>query len=199
MKARQKTASAVRVAAGRWKGRRLEVPAGARSTSGRAREALFNILQETIRGASVLDLYAGSGAVGLEAVSRGAARAVLVERDARALARNVEVLGPREGEVRVLRTDVEEAIDALTRRGERFDIIFSDPPYAAPFETGLVARIAALTAPGGLFILQRDAPPEFVQEPEGLMLVRRRQYGRNVFYFFAPAVTYREVPRSEGL
>ena len=190
--------SVVRITAGRWKGRRLEVPVGARPTSGRARQAFFNILQETIHGASVLDLYAGSGAVGLEAVSRGAARVVLVERNARALERNVERLRPREGEVRVLRTDVEKAIDTLTRRGDRFDIVFSDPPYEVPLETGLVPSIVALTAPGGLLVLQRDAPGESVQEPEGLTLIRRRHYGRNVFYFFAAAATYWEVLRPEG-
>ena len=75
----------VRIIAGRWKGRRLAVPDGARPTSDRAREALFSILQKRIPGAKVLDLYSGSGAVGLEAVSRGAARALLVEKSASVL------------------------------------------------------------------------------------------------------------------
>ncbi|HEX7251797.1 MAG TPA: RsmD family RNA methyltransferase, partial [Thermoanaerobaculia bacterium] len=78
----------VRIFAGRWKGRMLEVPSDARPTSGRAREALFSIVRESLRGARVLDLYAGSGAVGLEALSRGARRAVLVEQKPGALDRN---------------------------------------------------------------------------------------------------------------
>ncbi len=193
MNGRERGGSAVRITAGRWKGRRLEVPAGARPTSGRAREALFSILQETIGGARVLDLYAGSGAVGLEAVSRGAARAVLVERDASALIHNVERLVPEGREVRVLQIDVPEAIEELTRSGERFDIVFSDPPYDAPLETVLVPSIVEITTAGGLFVFQRDAPGETIREPDGLTLVRRREYGRNVFYFFAATATSLEV------
>src|SRR5450631_4455941 len=78
----------VRISAGRWKGRRLEVPEASRPTSARARESLFDILGGRVAGARVLDLYAGSGAVGIEAVSRGALRATLVERDAAVLRRN---------------------------------------------------------------------------------------------------------------
>src|ERR1700675_2093796 len=91
--------------AGIWKRRHLEVPEGSRPTSGRAREALFSIVQKRIPGARVLDLYAGSGAVGIEAVSRGAARAVLVERDARVLRKNLAKLPPADGEISVLEAD----------------------------------------------------------------------------------------------
>ncbi len=173
----------VRVLAGRWKGRRLDAPASARPTSGRARQALFNILAERVRGARVLDLYAGSGAVGIEAVSRGAASAVLVERDTAPLLRAVARLGPPSGELVVEPGPVSRAIDGFVRRGERFDIVFADPPYgAAPASDGL-DRAGEILAPAGVFILQQDAGTSDRRLP-GLAPAGRREYGRNVFLFF---------------
>jgi len=175
----------VRIGAGEWKGRALEVPGKARPTSGRAREALFSILHDSVAGASVLDIYAGSGAVGLEAVSRGAARAVLVEEDAAALLRNAAMLDPDGTRLRVLRGDSLRGLDALDREGERFDFIFADPPYATDLPEGLLAGASALLTPGGLVVLQRDNPSATPAEPPGVTLVERRHYGRNVLYFFS--------------
>ena len=175
----------VRIGAGQWKGRRLDVPAQARPTSGRAREALFSILQESLAGAVVLDLYAGSGAVGLEAVSRGAARAVLVEENAGELLRNVSKLDPEGSRVRILRGDAHRALLGLGELGERFDFIFADPPYAEDLPEGLLVGASALLRPGGLVVLQRDSPSATPAEPPGVSLVERRHYGRNVFYFFS--------------
>lgn len=177
----------VRILAGRFKGRLLETPAGARPTSGRAREALFSILHDSIQGAAVLDLYAGSGAVGLEAVSRGAVRAVLAERDAGALQRNAEKLDPEGACTRILRGDAERALAVLSGAGERFDFVFADPPYAEPLPLGLLAAAASLLSPGGLCVLQRDGTSETPPEPAGVALVERRRYGRNVFFFYARA------------
>ena len=173
--------STVRILAGRWKGRRLEVPAGARPTSSRAREALFDILQKRISKARWLDLYAGSGAVGLEAVSRGAKGAVLVERDIGALERNVVRLESPSGEIRILRADARASVASLAKEGVLFDIVFADPPYGEPadFSSGVPAVLAA----SGLFVLQRDSAAS-PGEPRGLRLLRREGYGRNVFDFF---------------
>lgn len=173
---------AVRIGAGRWKGRRLEVPPGARPTSGKAREALFDILQKRLHGARVLELYAGSGAVGLEAVSRGAARAVLVERSTGALERNLGRLAPERGCVELLRQEASAAIADLERRGERFDIVFADPPYASGPARDVPPGVARLLAQGGTFVLQGDVG----REPSlaGLRLTDRRAYGRNVLRFF---------------
>ena len=173
---------AVRVLAGRWKGRRLEAGAGARPTSSRARAALFDILGERVIGARVLDLYAGTGAVGIEAVSRGAKAAVLVETDAAPLRRAVARLGGAE-EIEVLAATAGEALAALARRGARFDLVFADPPYALMPGAAELASGAGLLAPGGLLVLQRDARGG---EPslEGLERLDRRAYGRNVFLFF---------------
>jgi 16S rRNA (guanine966-N2)-methyltransferase len=174
--------SSVRVLSGRWKGRRLDVPAGARPTSGRAREALFDILQEAIPGSRVLDLYAGSGAVGIEALSRGAARAVFVEEDAGEIGANLARLPAADGLAVVIEGDAVAAAASLARRGERFDLVFADPPYALG-ATALSRSVVALLAPGGTLVVQTDSgdPPP---APPGVAAGQRRAYGRNVFWFF---------------
>jgi 16S rRNA (guanine966-N2)-methyltransferase len=133
----------VRIVAGEFRGRRLLAPRGVRTrpTADRVREALFSMLGD-VSGARVLDLYAGSGALGIEALSRGAGSAVFVERDPRAVAaieRNLESLGL---EQEVLRQD---AVRFLARAEGTFDLVFCDPPYdsasrlAAPLAQGLPA------------------------------------------------------------
>jgi 16S rRNA (guanine966-N2)-methyltransferase len=136
----------VRIVAGEYKGRRLRMPRGAptRPTADRVREALFSMLGD-VTGARVLDLYAGSGALGIEALSRGAASAVFVERDARAAAAiqaNLDTVG---AEAEVSRQDVL----AFVRRDRRsYDLVFCDPPYdsgpriAAPLAEGLPALLS---------------------------------------------------------
>lgn len=174
--------SSVRILAGRWKGRRLDVPAGARPTSGRAREALFDILQEAIPGSRVLDLFAGSGAVGIEALSRGAQKAVFVEEDATELAGNLARLPAADGEAVVVEGDAVAAAVSLARRGERFDVVFADPPYALG-TTALSRSVVALLARGGTLVVQTDAGDP-APEPPGALPGERRAYGRNVFWFF---------------
>ena len=141
-----------RIIAGEARGRRLVVPAGngTRPTADRAREGLFSSLLSLtdLEGARVLDLYAGSGALGLEALSRGAASATFVESDARAAAtirRNAERLGAT-AQIRVL------GGSALSLpRSDPFDLVFADPPYASGSGTDAVAAIAKAEwlAPGG--------------------------------------------------
>ena len=128
----------MRVVAGEFRGRRLAAPRGARTrpTADRVREALFSILGE-VSGARVLDLYAGSGALGIEALSRGAESAVFVERDPRAVAaieRNLESLGLRQT---VLKQD---AVRFMARGEGTFDLVFCDPPYDS------ASRLAGLLA-----------------------------------------------------
>src|SRR5438132_1215848 len=124
----------MRIVAGSARGRPLKGPKSAeviRPTADRVRETLFNVLGQWLEGQSVLDLYAGTGALALEALSRGAAKAVLVDRDreAQALIRaNAESLG-FEGRVELLAMPVERAFAALA--GRRFELVFADPPYAA--------------------------------------------------------------------
>lgn len=183
MSRRRPAPSLVRILAGAWKGRRLDVPEGARPTSSRARAALFDLLgPDRIAGSRFLDLFAGTGAVGLEAVSRGAAATVLVEADARALAKTLERLGEPAERVRLAAGPAASALAALERSGERFDVIFADPPYARGAE-GEVPRAAALLAPGGVLVVQSDAKSA-PSTPPGLKALRPRAYGRNVFHFF---------------
>ncbi len=173
----------IRIAAGRWKGRGLEVPEAARPTSGRARESLFDLLGARVEGARFLDLHSGSGAVGIEAVSRGSTRAVLAERESTVLARNVARLGSPP-ELSVLACEAGEAVERLSAAGERFDVIFSDPPYGE--RTAPPPGIERLVAAGGLVVLQRDADAPSPEVP-GLVHFRERAYGRNVFDFYTPA------------
>lgn len=123
-----------RILGGRGRGRRLAAPAGeaTRPTGARVRQTLFDVLAPRLAGCRFLDLCAGSGAVGLEALSRGAERVVLVERARPALAairRNLEALGAGAARVEVRPRDARAALAALAAAGEVFDVAFLDPPY----------------------------------------------------------------------
>lgn len=125
-----KSAAQVRIVGGRWRGRRIGFPerADLRPTPDRVRETLFNWLQPSISGAHCLDLFAGSGALGFEALSRGAARAVLVESDtaaAQALSATIAQLAATAAEL--VRMD---ALAFLSRPADAFDVVFLDPPFA---------------------------------------------------------------------
>lgn len=173
-----------RILGGRWKGRLLRVSEGARPTSSRAREALFDILQDAIRGGRFLDLFAGSGAMGLEALSRGASSATFVESDSRALERNLATLGAGPEEFEVFHEDARAAVSGLARRGESFDLVFADPPYS--LAAALSKRIEVLLAPAGKLVVQTDLDASAPELP-GLSLRERRAYGRNVFWLFGRA------------
>jgi len=180
----------MRIIAGAYKGRRLATPRGAttRPTADQVRIALLDTLMPWLAGARVLDLFAGAGGVGLEALSRGAAHATLVERDARAvgaLRANVATLGV-ETAARVVRDDVARALSALARAGERFDVVFLDPPY----DTDDVAT--TLTALGRADVLADDpvvvaqhltkrAPPAAA---DALAAFRTRRFGETTLTFF---------------
>jgi 16S rRNA (guanine966-N2)-methyltransferase len=131
----------VRIVGGEWRGRRIAVPAraGVRPTPDRVRETLFNWLGQRLDGAACLDLFAGSGALGFEAASRGAARVVMVEADrgvAAALGRSREQLAAAAVEI-----VAGDALEFLARGGERFDVVFLDPPFR---QNALPALLAAL-------------------------------------------------------
>jgi 16S rRNA (guanine966-N2)-methyltransferase len=166
-----------RIVAGTARGRRLAVPAGlaTRPTSEKVRAAVFNVLGQFFEGGAVLDLYAGSGALALEAVSRGCARAVCVESDrgaVAALTQNVAGLGWAD-RVEVVAGRVEEVCRRLP--GE-FALAFVDPPYAlGPAEA--LTLVGPLLAPGGRCVAEHDEarPPPDAIGP--LALVDRRRYG----------------------
>lgn len=167
----------MRVIAGRSKGRRLTAPPGdsTRPMQDRVKEALFSSLGSVVVAAEVLDLYAGTGSMGLEALSRGARRAVFVERDRTAvtyLRKNCEAVGLG-GEV------VPVAVARfLAQRSDLFDLVFVDPPYAdsdAEVSSVMVA-VADRLQPGGLVVLHRKVGSA-LPETESLVLVDERRYG----------------------
>jgi 16S rRNA (guanine966-N2)-methyltransferase len=163
----------MRVVAGELRGRRLEAPKGVdvRPTADRVREAVFSILAE-IDGARVLDLYCGTGALAIEAISRGAASAMLVDTDPSTARRNVDALGVAD-RCTIVRAD---ALRHLRRERGRFDLVFCDPPYrlADRLEPQLTRLIPDRLAQGGRVIVESDArrPLEL-----GLPLRVERRYG----------------------
>jgi 16S rRNA (guanine966-N2)-methyltransferase len=176
-----------RIVGGSHGGRRLKVPAGGgtRPTSDRAREGLFSSLQSLtdLEGARVLDLYAGSGALGLEAVSRGAAAATLVERDPKALAAlraNVADLG-------VTATVIDNDVTAYLRGApEPADVVLLDPPYEVDVDPVLELLVPWL-APGAVVVVERATRGAAPAVPHGLEAVRDRRYGEaTLWYFRAP-------------
>jgi 16S rRNA (guanine966-N2)-methyltransferase len=165
----------VRVVAGAFKGRRLEAPRGQRTrpTADRVREALFSMLGD-LAGARVLDLYAGSGALGIEALSRGAGSTLFVDRDPRAVAvikRNLEAVGV-DAEIR--RQDAARFLAAAS--GGPFDLVFVDPPYDSPGRLGdsLSVRLPPLLSEDARIVTEshKRTPLEL-----DLPLVRERTYG----------------------
>jgi len=178
----------VRIVAGSLKGRQLELPKGsqARPTSDRAREAIFNILMPRIHGARVLDMFAGSGALGVEAISRGAESCVFVELDranAKALRQSLERFGVS-SQGQVMGGDFRQIAPQLIREGKKFDLIFLDPPYAAGLYEDAFAFSRQLLNPDGMVISEHERGWE-IPEPEGLVLTDRRQYGKNTMSFYA--------------
>ena len=168
----------MRIIAGRAKGRRLRTRRGAdtRPMMDRVREALFSSLGGAVEGAAVLDLYAGSGSLGLEALSRGAASATFVERDPAAVAvlrSNVAAVGLG-GEV------VESAVEEyLSRPGPEVDLAFVDPPYrlALPSVEHVLGLLAGRLAGGAVVVLHRRAGSGEVAPPPRLAVTGRRRYG----------------------
>ncbi len=170
----------MRVISGRLGGRRLQAPRGraTRPTSDRVREALFSMLGD-VEGADVLDLFAGTGALGIEALSRGAGRAVFVESDGgalRALTANLEALGINSTQAEVRRRDALGALRSAREHEETYDLVFIDPPYRQAHEWGpeLSAILPSLLRPAARVVVESDrrAPLELRAEVE-----RERRYG----------------------
>jgi len=179
----------IRIVAGRLRGRRLSVPSDPklRPTSDKVREALFNILGQDLTGFDVLDLYAGSGALGFEALSRGARRVVFVEanpKTAGALRRSAEELS-LEHEAWVIVGRVENVLDRA-RLGGPYHVIFADPPYDATAEAGLVDGVDSgrLLGMHGTLVVERESRNPVDLGRSGLKLARTAVYGRTALDFF---------------
>ncbi len=177
----------MRVAAGEAKGKRLRVPRGvrARPTLDRVREAVFNALGGRVVDADVLDLFAGVGTLGIEALSRGARRAVFVERDPRTasgLRANLQAAGLAD-RAEVWREDALRALRRLAQRGDRFHLVFVDPPYRSGWleKTLRVLATSPVLRPEGVVVAE-GAKGESV-EVEGLEVTWHRAYGGTAVAF----------------
>lgn len=181
----------MRVIAGVCKGRRLAPVKGlsTRPTSDKVREAVFDIMQGRFPCRKALDLFAGTGAMGIEALSRGASGAVFVDSDGASVAvirRNLDACGLAERAL-VLKRDVKSALRLLASKGESFDLIFIDPPYASSLAVDALREIDAsgLISPGGIVVVEcskRNPAPPF--EMEHIELVDERSYGDTLVRFY---------------
>jgi 16S rRNA (guanine(966)-N(2))-methyltransferase RsmD len=191
--------SELRLSGGRYRGRRLRVPHGVRPTEGRVREALFSIWQAELPGSRFLDLFAGSGAVGLEALGRGAAAVVLVEGDPRverAAGDNVGGLAAAR-EVRSYRIRLPAGLAVLREREARFDLVFADPPYGFGKLAALVEGAAGVLAEGGSLCLEHSTRDELPEPPPALLLEGTRCYGESCLTFYRPRAGEGPAPADE--
>lgn len=173
-----------RIVGGVLGGRRLAVARGTRPSSALLRGALASIWSDRLAGARVLDLYAGSGAVALELLSRGAAAVTLVESSRAAgvaLAAN-SALAPA-GSVRLLSLPAERAVRRLVADGERFDLLFVDPPYELELDPDLLAALGELAVPGAALAIERRSGSA-APAPPGWRSSGGRRYGEAQLHLF---------------
>ncbi len=186
----------MRVIGGELRGRRLSAPSGTavRPTSDRVREAIFDILfsQGGVVGAQVVDLFAGSGALGIEALSRGAASATFVERDPAALAAiraNLASVGladaERDGDATVVRADAESWVATTA---SRYDLALVDPPYRFEGWEALVSRL-----PADLAVLESGAE---ITAPDGWVIIKSKRYGGTIVTVARPELVTETHPET---
>lgn len=172
----------MRIVAGTFRGRTIDGPKweGLRPTSDSLRETLFNVLGPTVAGLRVLDGFAGTGAVGIEAVSRGAAHVTFIERDPRAIKLielNITRLGAKTA-CAIVRGDF------MTPGAGRFDLVFLDPPYELPALDDAIRRAAALTVPGGRVVVEHSKQREVAAAVPGLAKYRTLTAGDSALSFY---------------
>ena len=182
----------MRIISGTWRGRKLVTPRShtLRPTSDRVKESLFNILRGGMEGNVVLDLFAGTGSLGIEALSRGAKKAIFVEKGREALQliqKNLIQLGLEERS-EILPKDVNRAIGILKQRGECFDLIMMDPPY----EKGLIQRTLMklnshqIYHKESILVIEHNRREPLPRILDGWNLIRERRIGDTVISFLTP-------------
>jgi 16S rRNA (guanine966-N2)-methyltransferase len=168
----------IRIISGKYGGRKIEAPDTRRThpMGERIRNALFNSLGSAVQGVDVLDAFAGTGSVGLEALSRGARSCTFVERDkiaANYLAKNIVSLGADE-QSEIVRTSVNNWLE--TKSDSTYDIIFADPPYH-DLQLSTVSKLFSLLKPNGLMVLSHTGRGEVPNLENGIVVVDNRSYG----------------------
>ncbi len=189
----------MRIISGTAKGRKLTAPAeqtlAIRPTSDRAREALFSILGDRVQQANVLDLFAGTGAIGLEAFSRDARSVVFVDNDTSAikiLKKNILLCYAGytgDCEIRVIKHDLTRSLplDKLPRQpASKFDLIFADPPYSKNLSINIVNLLntSNLLSPGGLLVVEEECNVSLPTSFTNIVMVDKRIYGKAAFSFY---------------
>ena len=176
----------IRIVAGTLGGRKIDAPDGTTThpMSERARNALFNKIIDDIEGAEVLDAFAGTGALGLEALSRGARKATFIERDRvaqKVIAKNIVTLG-LEDRVDLVRANVGGWLENNSEKKLQYDIIFADPPYH-DLQFSTVVKLMGLLKPGALMVLSHPGRSESPTKP-GVVVVDNRSYGDATLTFY---------------
>lgn len=180
----------MRVITGIAKGRKLRAPKGmdTRPTTDRVKEALFNLLGDKVYDAVFLDLFAGTGGIGIEALSRGAGRAVFIEKSPAALQvirENLTITGLTE-KAEIYRQDSVIALDMLGKRGVKFDLIYVDPPYLKNYEEKVLIKISdyALLNETGAIVVESSKKDLLPGQVGCLMMVRQEKYGDTLLSFY---------------
>ena len=183
----------MRIIGGRYKGKRLkslpkrEDTKLLRPTTDRVKESVFSILNNYLEGVKFLDLFAGTGNVGIEALSRGAGKVIFVENDKRfcnLIKENLKKLGVEKERYEIICDDYVNALKRLAKRGEKFDFIYADPPYEKGFYTRIVHMVKNLELldEDGLLMLEEPKNEPFLPDDED-WIVERRDYGTTLVTF----------------
>ena len=181
----------MRIIAGEHRGRIIKMPKGVatRPTQDRVREAIFNVIREKVPEARVLDLYAGSGAFGMEALSRGAQSAIFIDNNInsiKAIKANLSLLGYQAPRAQVFKKDGVKAIEGFKKEGLVFDIIFMDPPYHKGAAKNALIKISAcdILAHRGFVVAEHFTKDAMPDEAGRLKLLKRKKYGDTVVSFY---------------
>jgi len=183
----------MKIIAGEYKGRAIEMPSGIRPTSGKVREALFEIFKNRIEGAKFLDLYCGSGAMGIEALSRGAEKAVFVDNNHNCvcvLKRNLNKIGISQSSYDIYNKD---CIDILSRGGFQtrpYDIVFLDPPYYVSLAKNTLIELSScdILTPNALVIAEVFKKESLPKEIGALKKIRSSKYGDTLLEFYRSSI-----------
>lgn len=180
----------MRIISGIYRGMTIFMPKGEviRPTQDRVREALFNILRDTVIDATVLDLYAGSGAFGIEAISRGAKKAIFIDNDRRCITtikKNLQKV-KCEQEADVMQAYAFHGLKMLNQRGEKFEIVFMDPPYHKGIAKNCLLKLDEydILSPNSYIIIEHHKKDTLPKSTERLMLLRQERYGDTILSFY---------------
>ena len=184
-----------RVITGRFRGAILSAPKGenTRPTTDKVKEAIFSMIQSDVPGSRFLDIFSGTGQMGIEAISRGAESATLVDKAGQAISviyKNLEKvrLDPKDPQVRVMKKSAAVALTELGEKGEKFDIIYMDPPYRIAHEQAVIAadliNTYDLLDEGGKLIVEHSSDEPFNTDVINMQFVRSCSYGLCVVTFF---------------